>query len=659
MKNKHLLLIGLVLLAFQGVSQKKKDPVLMTVNGKAVHQSEFLNIYTKNNPNPKYDKTSLDEYMDLFVKYKLKVTEAEQLKMDTITKFVSELAGYREQLSQPYLTDKEMNNELIKQAYFRKTNEVKASHILIQNTTGEAIKRSGAVFGEAEKQKIEEIKKEIESGSISFEDAAVKYSQDPSAKDNQGLLGYFSAFQMVYPFEEAAYNTKKGKISDPIRTRFGYHIIKVHDVRQARGRIKVAHIYTKAPEKATNEEKEKAKKKIEEIYDLLKGGKDFADLAKEYSEDRTSAGKGGELEWFGTGRMLPKFEETAFAIKNNGEYSKPVLTSYGWHIIKRLDYEGLPEFGKMESELKAKIARDPRSNKSKASFIEKLKKEYHFKDYSKKWITEYAKEYSATTESETEIANRFKSYENKKAFRYSIKKGLFAKKNKVNVGRFTSEKVANAPENSEIEVLYNAFIADELMNFERSRLEVKYPEYKALMQEYKDGILLFELTDQKVWKKASKDTTGLEAFYEQNKEKYMWKKRADVEIYTAVKKENIELAQKLLKDSGYNANEVVKTVNEKSQLNISIESGKYELQAKEELKNRTLKKGVAEPFVLNGKFVLLKVNELIEPTNKKLNETRGLVISDYQTNLEKEWIEELKSKYPVVINNDVLYSLGK
>lgn len=658
MKNKHLLLLGLILWTFQGVSQKKKDPVLMTVNGKNVHQSEFLNIYTKNNPNPKYDKESLDEYMDLFVKYKLKVTEAEQLHMDTITKFVKELEGYREQLAAPYLTDKETNDELIKQAYFRKTNEVKASHILIQNTDGSPIKRSGADFGEAEKKKIEEIKKEIESGKITFEEAAAKYSQDPSAKDNQGLLGYFSAFQMVYPFEEAAFNTKPGEISDPIRTRFGYHIIKVHDIREARGRIKVAHIYAKAPDNASKEEQEQAKKKIDEIYALLKGGKDFADLAREYSEDNTSAGKGGELEWFATGRMLPKFEEASFALKNNGDYSEPIKTSYGWHIIKRLDYEDLPSFDKMESELKARIARDPRSNKSRESFIAKLKEEYHFKDYSSKWMEDYKKAYSNYSDESGDASARLEDFYGKKAFRYSIKKGLFAKKNKVYSHEFT-DIVVDAPDNSDIDMLYEKFVADRLMAFEKSRLEEKYPEYKALMQEYKDGILLFELTDQKVWKKASKDTTGLEAFYEQNKNNYMWEKRADVEIYTAVKKENIELAKQLLKDSGFNANEVVKNINEKSQLNISVESGKYEIEEKEELKGRTLKKGVMEPFVLNGKFVLLKVNELLEPSVKKLDETKGLVISDYQTYLEKEWIKELKAKYPVVINKDVLYSVGK
>lgn len=656
MTQKKLVLIGLLLVASQGMSQKKKDPVLMTVNGKDVHQSEFISIYTKNNPNPKYDKQSLDEYMDLFVKYKLKVTEAEQLRMDTISKFMTELEGYREQLARPYLTDKEMNDELIKQAYYRQTHEIKASHILIQNIDGSPIQRGGATFGEAELNKILEIKGEIESGKISFEDAALKYSQDPSARDNKGLLGYFSAFQMVYPFEEAAFNTKVGQISDPVKTRFGYHIIKVHDSREARGRIKVAHIYAKAPEKATEEEKEKAKKKIDEIYTLLKGGKDFAELAKEYSEDNTSASSGGELEWFGTGRMLPDFEEASYGLKNNGDYSEPVRTSYGWHIIKRMDYEPLPSLEESEGQLKARISRDARSNKSRDSFVEKLKLEYHFKDFSSKWMSDYVKAYNATDSGD--IVKRVEKFNTEKAFYFYFKKGKISPIHNHKVKEFTQKYVANAPEASDIQELYNNFIADALIDFEKSRLEVKYPEYKALMQEYKDGILLFELTDQKVWKMASKDTVGLEAFYEQNKENYKWKERADVEIYTAVKKENIYKAYELVKDSGYNANEVVKSINQSSQLNLSVESEKFEIADKKELTNRNLTKGVMEPFVLDGKFVLLKVNELLDPSIKKLDETRGLVISDYQTYLEKEWIKELKAKYPVAINNNILYSLG-
>lgn len=651
MKKNIVLLVNLILITAFSFGQKN-DPVLMTINGTDVRKSEFLNIYTKNNPNPKFDKESLDEYLELFIKYKLKVTEAEELKMDTVTSFVQELEGYRQQLAAPYLIDKETNDELVKEAYDRTVNEVKAAHILIQDVNAQEASRQGKEAGEAEYKKLVEIRNEILAGKISFEDAALKYSQDPSAKQNKGMLGYFSAFQMVYPFEEGAYTTKVGDISMPIKTRFGYHLIKVYDKRPAKGQIKVAHIYTKAPESATEEEKQKAKVKINEIYDLLKKGREFEDLAKEYSDDKTSAPKGGELDWFGTGRMLPKFEDASFALKNNGDYSEPVQTSYGWHIIKRLDYKDLPTFKEKESDLKNRISKGVRGQKSKESFVNKLKKEYYYKDYSSKWLASYSKDLADS--------NSVVSYGDKNAFRYSLKKGLFAKKTKVKVSEF-SEFLEKHPSKTEVDVKakYDVFVGDKLLAFEKSRLEVKYPEYKALMQEYKDGILLFELTDKKVWKKASQDTLGLEAFYEKNKENYKWEKRADVEIYTSVKKDMINKAYELVKDSNFNANEVLKTVNKDSQLNLSVETGKFEISKKKELQGKDLKVGVQPPFVQDSKFIFVKVDEVLPVSIKELDDTKGLVISDYQNHLETEWIKELKAKYPVKVNEEVLYSLGK
>jgi peptidyl-prolyl cis-trans isomerase SurA len=650
MKKNLVLLVTLLVITTLSFGQKN-DPVLMTINGKDVLQSEFLNIYTKNNPEPKYDKASLDEYLELFVKYKLKVTEAEELNMDTVTTFVNELNGYREQLAAPYLIDKEMNDELVKEAYYRTTNEVKAAHILIQNVNAKEAIRQGATFGEAEYNKAVKIREEILAKQISFDAAAVKYSQDPSAKQNSGVLGYFSAFQMVYPFEEGAYTTKVGDISMPVKTRFGYHLIKVLDKRESRAQIKVAHIYTKAPEKASAEEKANAKKKIYEIYELLKSGKDFNNLAKEHSEDKSSATKGGELDWFGTGRMLPKFEEASYNLKNKGDYSEPIKTSYGWHIIKKIDQKDLPTFKEKETELKTKIAKGIRGQKSKESFITKLKKEYNYKDYSKKWLADYSK----TLSDSVSVAN----YSDKKAYRFSKKKGCFAKKNNIKVESFSKYLEAH-PSKQEVDVAakYNAFVGEQMLAFEKSQLEVKYPEYKALMQEYKDGILLFELTDQKVWKKASKDTLGLEAYYQANKEKYKWEKRADVEIYSSNKKEMINRAFELV-NAGGNANEILKEINKESQLNLSVESGKYEISKKETLQVNNLKQGVMPPFVQEGKFILLKVNELLPVSVKELDDTKGLVISDYQNHLETEWIKELKAKYPVKVNESVLYSLGK
>lgn len=657
MMKKSLFLIFVVTISSFSYSQK--DPVLMTVDGKEVRQSEFISIYTKNNPNPKYDKTSLDEYMDLFIKYKLKVTEAENLQMDTISKFQRELAGYREQLAEPYLTDKEVNEQLVRDAYFRQTNQIKASHILIQDVNAKEASRNPKPAGKAELDRINEIRNEIVSGEISFEDAAVKYSQDPSAAKGQGSLGYFGAFQMVYSFEDAAYNTPVGEISQPVKTRFGYHLIKVYDQRKTKGQILTAHIYIKAPDNSSEREIAQAKRKIDEIYERLQKGEDFAELAKKYSEDKTSSSNGGKLNWFSEGKLLPEFEEAAFALENNDDYSKPVKSSYGFHIIKRLDYKPVPLFEQMEGELKRKIAKDARSNKSKASFVNKLKKEYHFKDYSHKWMTDLTNEYlKPDSLFDTDISGRLEEYYDNKAFRYSIKGGWFAKKNKVYAGELVNLLVdKTAKEKLDVQEEYDNLVNKTLIDFEKSRLEEKYPEYKALMKEYKDGILLFELTDQKVWKKASRDTTGLKAFYEKNKENYLWGKRADVEIYTSNEKAVLNDAMDLAK-KGKNGNEILKEINRTSELNLNLDSDIYEIDQKEELKDKDLVVGINGPFNLNDKFYFVKVHRLIDPEPKKLEDTRGMVISDYQNQLEKEWIKELKAKYPITINEKVLYSLG-
>jgi len=334
MKKRLFLALGLVL-AFQATAQK--DETVLEIDGKKVSKSEFLQIYLKNNNDPKYDKASLDEYMELFKKFKLKVAEAEASGYDTIPKLKKELEGYRKQLSQPYLVDSSQNMALVKQAYDRMKTEVRASHILIRVEEG-----ADTVSAYT---RIMALKKRIDGGEDFATVAKGKGgSEDPSVTRNNGDLGYFTAFQMVYPFEEAAYNTPVGKVSNPVRTKFGYHIIQVVDQRPARGTMKAAHIMVATGKDATPEDLASAEKKTEEIYAKLKEGTSFESLAAEFSDDSQTADKGGVLPLFGTGtttRMVPEFEEAAFLLKTDGEYSKPVKTDFGYHIIKRLEWTNL------------------------------------------------------------------------------------------------------------------------------------------------------------------------------------------------------------------------------------------------------------------------------------------------------------------------------
>jgi peptidyl-prolyl cis-trans isomerase SurA len=336
MKKQLFAVIGL-LLSF-GTLAQKQDPVLLEINGKPVTKSEFLQIYLKNNNDPKYDKVSLDEYMELFKKFKLKVAEAEALGYDTIPKLKKELDGYKKQLALPYLIDSAKNEALVREAYDRTKTEVRASHILIRMESNASPADTLAAYN-----KIMGLKKRIEKGEdFGFVARSKGGSDDPSAITNGGDIGFFTAFQMVYPFEEKAYNTPVGSISEPFRTKFGYHILKVTDKRPARGTIKTSHIMVSVPKEASQEDAQNAEKKINELYDMLVNGSKFEDLASDHSDDPSTSNKGGILPPFGTGtttRMVPVFEDAAFALKNDGDISKPVRTEYGFHIIRRLEWK--------------------------------------------------------------------------------------------------------------------------------------------------------------------------------------------------------------------------------------------------------------------------------------------------------------------------------
>ena len=364
-------LVLLALLFSSNANQNEK--VLMTIGSEKVTVSEFQNIFQKNNDLENINKEELENYVDLFVKFKMKVLDAESISLDTSRKFINELNGYRKQLSRPYLTDKQAENKLLSEAYERTLKEVKVSHILILLDENALPKDTLSIFN-----KINLIRNKALNGE-SFDLLAKTYSEDPSAKINSGNLGYFSAFRMVYPFENAAYNTNVGEVSKPFRTRFGYHILKVTDKRESRGQVKVAHIMIEQKENANTKEIETATEKVNQLMDFFNQGKTFDELVQ-FSDDNGTKNKGGELPWFGTGQMVPEFENAAFNLKV-GEISKPIKTNYGWHILKLIDKKNIEDFDAIKSELERKIKRDTRSNKGRKSLINRIKKENNFKEY--------------------------------------------------------------------------------------------------------------------------------------------------------------------------------------------------------------------------------------------------------------------------------------
>jgi peptidyl-prolyl cis-trans isomerase SurA len=650
--KKQLLIVLSLILSFGALAQK--DPVLLEINGKPVTKSEFLQIYLKNNNDPKYDKVSLDEYLELFKKFKLKVAEAEALGYDTIPKLKKELDGYRKQLALPYLIDSAKNEALVKEAYDRTKNEVRASHILIRLESNAAPADTLAAY-----ERIMSLKKRIEKGE-EFENVAKgkNGSDDPSAANNGGDVGFFTAFQMVYPFEDMAYNTPVNGISDPFRTRFGYHILKVTDKRPARGTIKTAHIMVAVSKDASKDDIQAAEKKINELHEKLKAGENFEALASDHSDDPSTSNKGGVLPPFGTGtttRMVPVFEDAAFNLKNDGDFSMPVRTEYGFHIIKRLEWKDVGAFDSMKKELQGRVNKDERSKKTQDSFVSNLKKEYGYKDNSAKTLKWFVKNIDSTYYIGKWNADKLKS--NKAVF--TLGKEKFTQQQFADYMEANFRNVRKDDAKVVVKQQFKAWEKEAILASEEGKLAGKYPEFKALVNEYHDGILLYEIMTDKVWNKAMKDTTGLREFFNANRSKYMWGNRVDAIVYECLNMNIANEVTKMIQNDTINSKHVLDKINKDSELNLRVRTNKFDKESTNFLKDRTLNKGINKTFELDGKFYVIKVNELLDPKEKEFSEAKGAATSDYQNFLEKNWLEELAKKHAIKINYDVLYSLGK
>jgi len=637
-------------IGFIGLTQNDNEAVIMTLENKDITLGDFEYIFRKNNNEEVTTQAALDEYIELFVNYKLKVKAAKDAKLDTNKAFIAELKGYRKQLARPYLTDSDLLDKLTMQAYERKQTEVKAKHILVRVVLDAEPADTLIAWN-----KIKTLRDRITSGGEDFETVAkgAGGSEDPSVKDNGGDLGFFSAFQMVYPFEEAAYNTQPGNVSHILRTRYGYHILKVEETRPARGQVLVAHIMTKAGNQSNAATQKRAEEKINEIYQKYVDGEEFGQLSRKYSEDATTSKQGGKLPWFGTRKMVKSFEDVAFNLKDSGSVSVPFHTEYGWHIIQKLDEKVIGDFDQLKAEIKTKVSKDSRAEKTKKSFLNKLKKEYTItpKEKSLKYIYQSVDSIFFTKDWEMNNPKKLKkkalTIENKKFTLAAFNSYMIKKKRRANTD------VAE----TFIKNIYSDWIDHELLAHEDSKLEEKHEPFRQLMQEYKDGILLFELTDELVWSKAIKDTTGLEQFYKNNTSNYLWPDRFNVKTYStnseSISKEILELlSNEVEKDS------ILAIINDSSELNANYESGIFSVDEKAYLENINNSKDEITVVESEGKFYVTKMLQFIPSKEKELKEAKGIITSDFQSHLEQQWIDELRSKYNYTVHKDVLYSIA-
>ncbi|MCY1481617.1 Chaperone SurA precursor [compost metagenome] len=651
--NLKQLFFGVLLSAnFTSFAQNANKEVLFTIDDKPYYTDEFARVYNKNIDLVKDEsQKDLNQYLDLFVGYKLKINKANKLGLQNGQAYQAELKSYRNQLSKNYLTDSKVTQELIEESYKRSLKEIKAAHILFMVDENASPEDTLKAY-----KKAVEVREKALKGE-DFGELAVKYSEDPSAKENKGELGYFSAFRMVYPFESAAYKTPKGQVSKITRTRFGYHIIKVEDVRDNRGELTVAHIMILKPQNQNPEESEKAKNTIQEIYTKLQQGENFESLAKQFSQDKSSASKGGLLNRFGSGQLSSEeFEDAAFALKNPNDFSTPIESNFGWHIIKLIERHPVKTLEEMQSDLDNKIRKDERSRLITNSLTEKLKKKYAVKKNDKL--------YAALSKTVTDkfYMGEWKLPENTKPFAGDL---VTIDKKAITGEEFlkflaTQQRGENTikPIGKLVDKKYQEFVDVKVNELYNNNLENEFPDFAAVMEEYRDGLLLFDLMEKEIWEKAKTDTIGLQNFYESRINNYRWGNRLDAVVLTSTKMDVAKKAQKLLKQ-GKTADFIKEKLNLNGKVDVMSNAGIFEENSDALPKGLVKKDGVSDIIKDGEYYFIVKINKHLEAGPKTLDEARGKVINDYQQYLEEKWVGDLKQEFKVNVNQPAFEKVKK
>ena len=647
MKNGFILIL-LTLITSVSFCQSEYGTIL-TIDGADISSEEFLRVFNKNsNLTSEEDKKNLDEYLELFINYKLKVVEAEHLGYDTVQAFTDEFNGYKKQLAKPYLENNEIKNDLVAEAYERYKLEVDASHILISCDENALPADTLKAY-----EKITAIHARV-AGGEPFDQVARATSDDPSVKNNDGKLGYFSSFRMVYPFETAAFTTPVGSVSGIIRTSYGYHIVKVHDRRPNRGSIKAAHIATRIASNATEPEIQAAKEKIDKAYLALMNGMTWEEAVQEFSENPRTKTKNGEIGWLSSGKAPEEFFGPAVKL-NAGEFTKPIRTEGSFHIGYVLDKKPIDSFEESKEKLERQVDRDRDRKKAlKDQQYSELKEKYEYKENPSELgklvslmdSSIYTNDWNA--ENAAILSDPLITIDEKVITLYDYAKylaGSEVRKNK------------RTPIEGIVVFNFEPFANKRLTDYAMKRLPEENDDYKYLLQEYRDGILLFNLTNDLVWQKAQEDTNGLENFYTEA-DKYNWNERIDVKVYSytdnAITAQLPALIKKQVKKNKPDSFIIESLCENDSIPCVSVTDKTYEKGHDSMADKLTWEKGsyISESDTENNYIYYVTDIKASEP--KKLDEARGLYIADYQTYLEKKWIEELRAKYEVIKHEDVI-----
>lgn len=612
----------------------------MTVGKYPVTVGEFRYIYEKNNgASADYSEKSLREYLDLYTRFKLKVQKAKAMQLDTISELKTELAGYRKQLASSYLIDKEVTEELLKELYERMKYDIEFSHIFIP-VPENAVQKSR----DEARLKLLEIQSKI-VGGMDFVRAAIEFSEDKNTAPSGGYMGYFTAKMPAgfYHFESALYNTPIGKVSDIVESKIGLHLIKVTNKRIARGQIEVAHILFRADQKAL----------ADSVYRNLMSGSDFNDAVVKFSTDRNTVRNKGILPVFGINTFDNNFEEAAYLLAKDGDISAPVSTRSGWHIIKRISKPAPDSYEIFVRRNKNTIIKDQRFDAAKFKLIEDIKKSNAFRAFPEnllkfnEGLNEEFYSYRWTPDLKDPSALIFE-FGNKQKFTLKDFAEYCRKNTKIRLKYDKTKPVKEVTDE-----LYRDYVNEMAMEFEEQHLEQKYPDFKSLMREYEEGILLFEATKIAVWDKANQDTTGLEQFFNIHNSKYRTEEKAVAELYTIYTNNKKEADKIIAFAKKNNGEKTLKNFNKKKTL-VEFSQGEYDRKSKEMI-SAEWKENTVSAVAYNEKDTrFVKLTKLIPSRVKTLGEARGYVVADYQDFLENQWISQLRDEFPVHLHNDVL-----
>lgn len=623
---------------------------LFTYDGKEVSKDDFLKAYRKNNTAQKNPEKSYRDYLELYIRYKLKVQAAYDAKMDTLPSQSSELQTFRGQVVENFMSDRGSVDKLVREAFVRGQKDIHLEHIFVGLP-------SGASPGDTAKawQKITTAYEALRQGK-DFGETAVQYSEDPFASANRGDLGYITVFTLPHDLENVAYSTPQDHYSRPFRTKGGYHIFRNAGERRSLGKMKVAQILLAFPLHATDSEKDLVKQRADSIYKLIQRGANFAEAAKEYSGDNLSYQTGGEIAPFGVGRYDPAFEKAAFALGKDGAISAPVLTPYGYHIIRRLGREPFPRDTSKEvlALLRQEVMGDSRIEDAKKEMLAKILVQTGFS--------------RATVNDDdlrvyTDSALRGKTLTGISGLNEQTVLFSFAKKSKTVKDWIDYLKVVHQMPGGEgkrtRKELFGQFIQSSAYDYYRDHLEEYNKDFAFQLNEFREGNLLFEVMQHTIWDKASSDSASLKAYYDSHMDKYWWEASADAVLFTAAdEKAANDLKARLGQDPGS-----WKKWIELSGGLAQADSGRFELTQISVPGKTHFSAGMLTSFVNNpadntvGFAYILQVYPDRAPRNYK--DARGFVINDYQGWLEDQWIGELKRKYPVRIDERVFASLPK